>query len=459
MAEMPDPMPEGSGRNPREYGVGASNAAARRENPGPENEMVMEEVVESKNLMKAYRRVVRNKGAAGVDGMTVEELKPYLKTEWPKIKEQLLEDRYKPQPVRRVEIPKPGGKGMRLLGIPTVVDRLIQQAVLQVLDPIFDGGFSESSYGFRPGRSAHQAVLKAREYVAEGKRWVVDLDIEKFFDRVNHDVLMARVARKVKDKRMLRLIRRYLQAGIMAGGLVEPAREGTPQGGPLSPLLSNILLDELDKELEKRGHAFCRYADDCNIYVASWRAGERVMESVSQFLEKRLRLKLNKDKSSVDRPWKRKFLGYSMTPDKQPRLKVAPESEARLRVKLKVIFKRGRGRSVGQVIEDMKKLLVGWSNYFKQAEVKNVFERLDEWIRRRMRCILWRQWKRTRTRAKNLMKRGLSKERAWQSASNGRGPWWNAGASHMNHAFPKRYFDQLGLVSLLNRHLCFVRSS
>jgi len=421
--------------------------------------MVMEEVVESKNLMKACRRVVGNKGAAGVDEMTVEELKPYLKTEWPKIKEQLLGDRYKPQPVRRVEIPKPGGKGLRMLGIPTVVDRLIQQAVLQVLDPIFDPGFSESSYGFRPGRSAHQAVLKAREYVAEGKRWVEDLDIEKFFDRVNHDVLMARVARKVKDKRLLRLIRRYLQAGIMAGGLVEPAREGTPQGGPLSPLLSNVLLDELDKELESRGHAFCRYADDCNIYVASRRAGERVMESVSQFLEKRLRLKLNKDKSSVDRPWKRKFLGYSMTSEKQPRLKVAPGSEARLRVKLKVIFKRGRGRSVGQVIEDMKKLLVGWSNYFKLAEVKNVFERLDEWVRRRMRCILWRQWKRTRTRAKNLIKRGLPKDRAWKSATNGRGPWWNAGASHMNHAFPKSYFDHLGLVSLLNRHLCFVGSS
>ena len=456
---MPDPMPEGSGRNPREYGVGASSAAARRGNPSPENEMLMEEVVESKNLMKAYRRVVRNKGAAGVDEMTVEELKPYLKTEWPKIKEQLVEDRYKPQPVRRVEIPKPGGKGVRLLGIPTVLDRLIQQAVLQVLDPIFDPGFSESSYGFRPGRSAHRAVLKAREYVAEGKRWVVDLDIEKFFDRVNHDVLMARVARRIKDKRMLRLIRRYLQAGIMAGGLVEPAREGTPQGGPLSPLLSNILLDELDKELERRGHTFCRYADDSNIYVASRRAGERVMESVSQFLEKRLRLKLNKDKSSVDRPWKRKFLGYSMTADKQPRLKVAPESEARLRVKLKVIFKRGRGRSVGQTIEDMKKLLVGWSNYFKLAEVKNVFERLDEWIRRRMRCILWRQWKRTYTRAKNLMKRGIPEERAWKSAINGRGPWWNAGASHMNQAFPKNYFDRLGLVSLLNRHLCFVRSS
>jgi len=459
MAEMPDPMPEGSGRNPRETGVGASSAAARRENPSLENEMLMEEVVESKNLRKAYRRVVRNKGTAGVDEMTVEELKPYLKTEWPKIKEQLLEDRYKPQPVRRVEIPKPGGKGMRLLGIPTVVDRLIQQAVLQVLDPIFDPGFSESSYGFRPGRSAHKAVLKAREYVAEGKRWVVDLDIEKFFDRVNHDVLMARVARKVKDKRVLRLIRRYLQADIMTGGLVEPAREGTPQGGPLSPLLSNILLDELDKELEKRGHAFCRYADDCNIYVASRRAGERVMESVSQFLEKRLRLKLNKDKSSVDRPWKRKFLGYSMTPDKQPRLKVAPESEARLRVKLKAIFKRGRGRNLKRVIEEMRMLLIGWSNYFKLAEVKAAFERLDEWIRRRLRCIRWRQWKRPYTRAKNLLKRGFPEERAWKSATNGRGPWWNAGASHMNQALPKQYFDRLGLVSLLNRHVYFVRSS
>jgi RNA-directed DNA polymerase len=459
MAEMPESMPEGSGRNPREYGGGASSAAAGRAHPGPEDEMLMEGVVESKNLKEAYRRVVRNGGAAGVDGMRVEELELHLRKEWAKIKGLLLGDRYKPQPVRRVEIPKPGGKGVRRLGIPTVVDRFIQQAVLQVLQPIFDPGFSEYSYGFRPGRSAHQAVLKAREYVASGKRWVVDLDIEKFFDRVNHDVLMARVARKVGDKRVLRLIRRYLQAGIMAGGLVEPAREGTPQGGPLSPLLSNILLDELDKELESRGHTFCRYADDCNIYVASARAGERVMESVSQFLEKRLRLKLNRDKSAVDRPWKRKFLGYSMTADREPRLKVARESEKRLRANLRVIFKRGRGRSVRQVIRDMRLLLVGWSNYFKLAEVKNVFEWLDQWIRRRMRCILWRQWKRTYTRARNLMNRGLPEERAWVSATNGRGPWWNAGASHMNLAFPKRFFDQQGLVSLFDRHLCFVRSS
>ena len=459
MAEMPDSTPEGSGRNPREYGDGASSAAAMKGKSRPEDEMLMEEVVEGKNLREAYRRVVRNGGAAGVDGMTVEDLKPYLQKEWPKIKEQLLGNRYKPQPVRRVEIPKPGGKGVRLLGIPTVVDRLIQQAMLQVLDPIFDPGFSESSYGFRPGRSAHQAVLKAREYVASGKRWVVDLDIEKFFDRVNHDVLMARVVRKVKDKRVLRLIRRYLQAGIMAGGLVEPSREGTPQGGPLSPLLSNILLDELDKELERRGHAFCRYADDSNIYVASRRAGERVMDSVSRFLEKRLRLKLNRDKSAVDWPWKRKFLGYSMTADKEPRLKVSPEAEKRLKAKLKEKFRRGRGRNIGRTAQEIRRLLIGWSNYFKLAEVKNVFERLDQWTRRRMRCILWRQWKRTYTRAKKLMSRGLPEERAWQSATNGRGPWWNAGAAHMNYAFPKSYFDRLGLVSLLDQHYRFVRSS
>jgi RNA-directed DNA polymerase len=333
------------------------------------------------------------------------------------------------------------------------VDRLIQQAILQVLDPIFDPGFSESSYGFRKGRSAHQAVLKAREHVQAGNRWVVDLDLEKFFDRVNHDVLMSRVARKVKDKRVLRLIRGYLQAGIMDGGLVEPSREGTPQGGPLSPLLSNILLDELDKELERRGHLFCRYADDCNIYVASQRAGERVKESVTAFLAKRLKLKVNEEKSAVDRPWKRKFLGYTLTAEGEPRLKVAPESEARLKAKLKDIFRRGRGRSLQRVVKEMKLVLVGWMNYFSLARVRNVFERLDEWIRRRLRVILWRQWKRPFARAKRLMARGLPEEQAWKSACNGRGPWWNAGAVHMNLAYPKAFFDRLGLVSLLDRHL------
>jgi RNA-directed DNA polymerase len=459
MAEKPDPIPEGSGRNPREYGVGASSASAKKEETRPESEKLMEEVVESKNLREAYQKVVRNGGAAGVDDMPVDGLRTYLKKEWQRIKGNLLADEYKPQSVRRVEIPKPGGKGVRKLGIPTVVDRLIQQAVLQVLDPIFDSGFSESSYGFRKGRSAHQAVLKAREHVASGKRWVVDLDLEKFFDRVNHDVLMSRVARKIKDKRVLRLIRRYLQAGIMEGGLVEPSREGTPQGGPLSPLLSNILLDELDKELERREHAFCRYADDCNIYVASQRAGERVKESITQFLSKRLKLKVNEEKSAIDRPWKRKFLGYSMTAGKEPRLKVAPESEARFRMKLKELFRRGRGWSQKRTIETMKSLLTGWVNYFKLSEVKATFERLDQWIRRRLRCILWRQWKRPRTRAKNLMKQGLAEEQACRSAGNGRGPWWNAGAQHMNFAFPKSYFDHSGLVSLLDRHLCFSRSS
>ena len=459
MAEKPDPIPERSGRNPRAEGVGASSATARKEEPGSAEQCLMEEVVGSKNMWEAYRNVVRNRGAAGVDEMSVDELKPYLKTEWPRIKEALLKDQYIPQPVRRVEIPKPGGKGMRTLGIPTVVDRMIQQAVFQVLDPIFDPGFSESSYGFRKGRSAHQAVRKAHEYVRAGNDWVVDLDLEKFFDRVNHDVLMSRVARKVKDKRVLRLIRRYLQAGIMDGGLVTPSREGTPQGGPLSPLLSNILLDELDKELEQRGHLFCRYADDCNIYMKSQRAGERVKESVTAFLAKRLKLKVNEEKSAVDRPWKRKFLGYTLTSEREPRLKVAPESEARLKTKLKELFRRGRGRSVQRVIQEMKLILTGWMKYYSLAQVRAVFERLDEWIRRRLRVILWRQWKRPRTRKKRLMARGLPEEQAWKSANNGRGPWWNAGAAHMNLAFSKHFFDRLGLVSLLDRHLAIALCS
>jgi RNA-directed DNA polymerase len=339
---------------------------------------------------------------------------------------------------------------MRQLGIPTAMDRLIQQAMQQVLTPLFDPDFSESSYGFRPGRSAHQAVLSAREHVAAGKRWIVDMDLEKFFDRVNHDVLMSRISRKVRDKRVLVLIRRYLQSGLMRGGILEQRKDGTPQGGPLSPLLSNILLDDLDKELESRGHAFCRYADDCNIYVRTRRSGERVMASITRFLAERLKLRVNLSKSAVDRPWNRKFLGYSMTWHMRPRIKFAPQSVKRLKDGLREEFRAGRGRSLRFFVSTLTPKLRGWVNYFKLAEVRGVFEELDGWIRRKLRNILWRQWKRPYTRMKNLKKRGLSEERAWKSATNGRGPWWNSGASHMNQAFPKRFFDALGLVSLLS---------
>jgi len=405
-------------------------------------------------MMAAYHRVMTNKGAAGIDRMAVEQLQPHLKEHWPRIKEELLEGRYRPQPVRGVEIPKPGG-GMRQLGIPTVVDRLIQQAMHQVLMPLFDPDFSEASYGFRPGRSAHGAVLAAQAHVAEGRRFVVDLDLEKFFDRVNHDVLMARVARRVADKRVLRLIRRYLQAGLMTGGITTARSEGTPQGGPLSPLLSNILLDDLDKELERRGHAFCRYADDCNIYVRTRRAGERVMASITRFLTGRLRLKVNAAKSAVDRPWVRTFLGFTMTAHQQPRLRVAVKSVKRLRSKLRTTLRQGRGRTLASTVKTLTPILRGWLQYFRLAEAKGVFEELDGWMRRKLRCVLWRQWKRPRTRLRRLMQRGLDPERAWRSASNGRGPWWNAGASHMHDAYRAAFFAQLGLPSLigLHRHL------
>ncbi|WP_305042567.1 group II intron reverse transcriptase/maturase [Geoalkalibacter sp.] len=410
----------------------------------------MEMVISRSNMMAAYGRVASNKGAPGVDGISVGELKSHLRQNWPSIKEDLLDGSYCPGPVRKVEIPKPDG-GVRTLGIPTVQDRLIQQALHQVLQPLFDPDFSENSYGFRPGRSTHQAVQTARKFVAEGRRWVVDIDLEKFFDRVNHDILMSLVARKVKDKQVLVLIRRYLQAGVLEGGLVSPRAEGTPQGGPLSPLLSNILLDELDKELEKRGHRFVRYADDCNLYVQSRRSGERVMASLTRFLEKRLKLKVNVAKSAVDRPWQRTFLGYSMTFHKKPRLKVADSSVKRLKANLRQVFRRGRGRSLKKVIEESTPKLRGWIAYFRLAEVKGIFEELDGWIRRKLRCILWRQWKRSFTRAKNLMRRGLPEQRAWKSAQNGRGPWYNSRASHMNDAFRKSFFDNLGLVSLVDR--------
>ena len=441
-------MPGGTGRNPGDTGYGASGVGTTKGNFIQERRDLMEAVVERENMERALRRVMSNKGVPGVDGLRVEDLRGYCIRHWPAIKEALLTGEYEPQAVRGVEIPKPGG-GMRQLGIPTAIDRLIQQAMHQVMSPLFEPGFSESSYGFRPGRNAHQAVLKAREYVAEGRRYVVDMDLEKFFDRVNHDVLMARVARKVTDKRILRLIRRYLQAGMMQGGVESQRVEGTPQGGPLSPLLSNILLDDLDKELEKRGHAFCRYADDCNIYVKTRRSGERVLASIRRSLAERLKLRVNESKSGVDRPWKRKFLGYTMTWHKVPRLRVAPAVETRLRSTVKEICRKGRGRRLKDTIATLAPKLRGFAAYFRLAEVKGSFQEFDEWLRHKLRSIIWRQWKRAYTRAKNLMKQGIDEERAWKSATNGRGPWWNSHASHMNQAFPVKFFEKLGLLSLL----------
>jgi group II intron reverse transcriptase/maturase len=442
---------EEAGRNP----VGAVSSAETesaehvRTKAEAKPSALMEAVVERGNLMDAYQRVVRNKGAAGVDGIGVAEFKAHLKQHWPTIKARLLAGTYIPQAVRRVDIAKPQG-GVRTLGIPTLTDRLIQQALHQVLSPIFEAGFSESSYGFRPGRNAHQAVKAAQQHVAEGRRFVVDLDLEKFFDRVNHDILMGKLAEKVGDERVLKLIRRYLEAGMMAEGIVSPRTEGTPQGGPLSPLLSNILLTELDRELERRGHKFCRYADDCNAYVRTRAAGERLMASLTRFLAERLKLKVNTAKSAVARPWERKFLGYSLSWHKVARVRIAPVSLQRLTAKVREVLKGARGRSLARTIDELNPILRGWAAYFRLSETKRGLEELDGWIRRKLRCILWRQWKRPYTRARNLMKAGLKEERAFRSAFNQRGPWWNSGARHMNAAFPKAFFDRLGLVSLLD---------
>ena len=414
--------------------------------------MLMEEVVQRGNLLAAHARVVRNGGAPGVDGMTVAELWGHCQNHWARIRGELLSGTYLPQPVRQVDIPKPDGKGVRTLGIPTVLDRLIQQALLQVLTPIFDPTFSDSSFGFRPGRSTHDAVRRAQEHMAAGHRWVVDLDLEKFFDRVNHDVLMARLARRVKDKRVLRLVRRYLQAGLMRDGLATTRTEGTPQGGPLSPLLSNVLLDDLDKELERRGHRFARYADDCNIYVKSQVAGQRVMASLERFLRERLKLTVNHAKSAVDRPWRRKFLGYGVTWHRDPKLKVAQASEKRLKDKVRVVIRRGYGRSLRTVVGQLAPLLRGWGAYFRLAQVQRSFEELDIWIRRKLRRIVWEQWRRPKVRYRKLRELGLPDPQARQSAYNGRGGWWNADAQHMRQALPNALLRNLGLPSLLEEH-------
>jgi RNA-directed DNA polymerase len=414
--------------------------------------MLMEQVVCRENMLAAYRRVVRNQGAPGVDGRTVHELWGFCQTHWEGIREQLLRGRYRPQPIRKVEIPKPDGRGKRTLGIPTVLDRLIQQALLQVLTPIFDPTFSEHSFGFRPGRSAHQAVRSAWAHIAQGRRWVVDMDLEKFFDRVNHDVLMSRVARRVKDRRVIVLLYRYLRSGMMEGGVCSPRSEGTPQGGPLSPLLSNILLDDLDKELERRGHRFVRYADDCNVYVQSRRAGERVCRRLERYLRDRLRLTINRAKSAVDRPWNRKFLGYSVTRHHQPKLKVATESIRRLKQKLRDTFRRGRGRNLGRLIRELVPQLRGWIAYFRLSEVKGVFEELDQWVRRKLRRVLWKQWKRPRTRARELARRGVEQGQAHRTAYSGYGPWRSAGWSAVNQAVPTSALRNMGLVSLQEEH-------
>lgn len=435
--------------------MSATNRPGMESGDRHETPELMEQLVRKENMTRAYRQVVSNKGAAGVDGLEVTELRAYLVEHWSRIKEQLLKDEYYPQLVRKVEIPKPGG-GKRALGIPTVIDRLIQQALHQVLYPIYDPHFSQWSYGFRAGRSAHDAVRQAQSHINTGKRWVVDLDLSKFFDEVHHARLLSTLRKRISDRRVIRLIDRYLKAGMMDDGIEELRTKGTPQGSPLSPLLSNIVLDELDKELEKRGHRFIRYADDFQIYVGSKRTAERVMGSISNFIERRLRLKINEEKSAVDRPWKRKLLGYSFTSHKEVKVKVSKESITGLRKKVKAKLRKGRGRNLSKFIkEDLNPLLRGWINYFKLSEVTGFTEELDGWIRRHLRKIRWHQWKRNWTRRTNLIALGLGEEWAVVSSFNQRGSWWNSGAKHMNVALPKRYFDSLELFSLQQglRHL------
>lgn len=448
------------GRNPVAVGGGAESATAARGRTKAEaaTEVLMEQVVERGNMWAAYERVLRNKGAPGADGMRVGDLKAWLQAHWPAVKAALLAGSYLPREVRAVDIPKPNG-GVRTLGVPSVVDRLVQQALLQVLQPIFEPGFSDSSYGFRPGRNAGQAVKAAREHVRSGRHWVVDMDLAKFFDRVNHDLLMARVARQVKDARVLKLIRRFLEAGLMRDGVVQPRTQGTPQGGPLSPLLSNILLTDFDRELERRGHSFVRYADDSNVYLASRTAAEHAFETMRHYLESELQLQINPQKSAVARASERDFLGYGLIGRERARLKVAAASIQRLRRRVKDVLREHRGVSVAAVIEALNPLLRGWTNYFRWAEVKSVWQELDGWVRRKLRGRLWRQSKRPLARARMLMKQGLPAERAWRSATNGRGAWWNAGASHLNHAFPKSYFDHMGLVSLVDTYRRFQSQS
>jgi RNA-directed DNA polymerase len=438
----------GRGEAPKTAGEGteAAKAGYGAESPATP-ECLMEEVCQRDNLVRALKRVKANQGSPGIDGMRVEELADYLKEYWPRIREQLLQGRYQPQPVKRVKIPKPGG-GERPLGIPTVLDRFIQQAVMQVLRGSWDRTFSEHSYGFRPGRSAHQAVAQAQAYIAQGYGYVVDIDLEKFFDRVNHDILMGLVAKRVRDKRVLRLLRAFLNAGVMENGLVSPATEGTPQGGPLSPLLSNLMLDVLDKELERRGHRFVRYADDGNIYVRSMRAGERVMAGVSRFLEKKLKLKVNRAKSAVARPEERKFLGFTFTFNGKPKRRIAPQSLKRFKLRVRELIRTGRHLAPAHLVNRLKLYLSGWRSYFGFCETPSVLGKLDSWLRRRLRLVFWRQWRRGRTRYVELRQRGVNHDLAARTAGSAHGPWRLSRSPALSFALPNAYFISLGLPTL-----------
>ena len=404
-------------------------------------------------LDEAAGKVIRNKGSAGIDGVTVERLPDLLKQHGENIRQKLRNGTYIPASVKRVDIPKPNG-GTRMLGIPTVLDRTIQQAIVMVIEDAFEPQFSEHSYGFRKSRNAQQAVQAAQQYVKDGHTWVVETDLSKFFDRVNHDILMSRIAKVIDDKPMLKLIRRYLNTGIMENGVVIPREEGVPQGSPLSPLLSNIMLTELDWELERRGLKFCRYADDCNVYVKSEKAAERVLASLTRYVEEVLKLRVNRDKSGTFRPCDSVFLGYSFSRGNYSRIVVAEKSLKRLKNKLRHIFRTARGTSLKTTIQRLTPILRGWRQYFKLDERKGVFEDLDAHIRRHLRKLIWIAWKNPKTRERNLLKRGLVPFNAWKSSVNGRGKWWNAGAPHMNIAFPRRVFARLGLYSLASMAIC-----
>jgi RNA-directed DNA polymerase len=438
--------PKGEASRLEQRGTETSMAEGESESLA-EGEQLMEQVCERENLKRALAQVKRNKGSAGVDAMSVKELSSYLKVHWPSIREQLLAGRYCPLPVKRVEIPKPGSHAKRKLGIPRALDRFVQQALLQVLQPIFEPSFAQASYGFRPGRSAHQAVRRAQEFIAAGHSWVVDLDLAQFFDRVNHDLLMGRLARTVRDKRVLKLIRAFLTAGVLEHGLVRATEEGTPQGGPLSPLLSNILLTDLDRELERRGHCFVRYADDANIYVKSERAGQRVKASITRFLQRRLKLQVNEAKSAVAPPWQRKFLGFSFTRSGLRR-RVAPQALLRFKERIRELTARNQGRSLREVIERLAPYLRGWRGYFGFCETPSVLCELDQWIRRRLRSLVWKQWKRGRRRYAALVARGVAPALAATTAGSAHGPWHLALSPALHIALPNTLFVALGLPTL-----------